>query len=195
MCGRYLTTIAASRRQVQKSSSLPVAQKCVVDPTVSVVDLAVSVVDPTGRVVDPTVSVVDPTVSVVDPTVSVVDPTVSVVDPTVSVVDPTVNVVDPSVSVVDPTVSVVDPTVRLLLTLLCILRQVSHHPPIVAQHVEGVSPWVSWQEFSMSSKFRGKYIQIIPLGLAHLVFKNTGLKNTVKLAGIYSLLFQVRVSI
>ncbi|KAF2358349.1 Oxysterol-binding protein [Trinorchestia longiramus] len=51
---------------------------------------------------------------------------------------------------------------------------VSHHPPIVAQHVEGVQGWVSWQEFSMSSKFRGKYLQIIPLGLAHLVFKNSG---------------------
>jgi len=24
--------------------------------------------------------------------------------------------------------------------------------------------WQSWQEFTMASKFRGKYLQIIPLG-------------------------------
>ncbi|CAL4067800.1 unnamed protein product, partial [Meganyctiphanes norvegica] len=53
-------------------------------------------------------------------------------------------------------------------------EQVSHHPPIVAQHVEGRTGWESWQEFSMSSKFRGKYLQIIPLGIAHLRFNNLG---------------------
>lgn len=52
--------------------------------------------------------------------------------------------------------------------------QVSHHPPIVAQYVEGMSGWHSWQEFSMSSKFRGKYLQIIPLGIAHLKFLVSG---------------------
>ncbi|XP_045136046.1 oxysterol-binding protein 1-like isoform X2 [Portunus trituberculatus] len=53
-------------------------------------------------------------------------------------------------------------------------EQVSHHPPIVAQYVEGNTGWSSWQEFAMSSKFRGKYLQIIPLGIAHLEFGNTG---------------------
>ncbi|XP_042856233.1 oxysterol-binding protein 1-like isoform X3 [Penaeus japonicus] len=53
-------------------------------------------------------------------------------------------------------------------------EQVSHHPPIVAQYVEGTSGWHSWQEFSMSSKFRGKYLQIIPLGIAHLKYLASG---------------------
>ncbi|KAG0440875.1 hypothetical protein HPB47_016143 [Ixodes persulcatus] len=36
--------------------------------------------------------------------------------------------------------------------------QVSHHPPMLAQYCEGRG-WRCWQEFSMSSKFRGKYLQ------------------------------------
>ncbi|XP_076363799.1 oxysterol-binding protein 1-like isoform X2 [Tachypleus tridentatus] len=55
----------------------------------------------------------------------------------------------------------------------CFSEQVSHHPPMLAQYCEGRS-WTCWQEFSMSSKFRGKYLQIIPLGIAHLVFASTG---------------------
>ncbi|CAN7985836.1 unnamed protein product, partial [Ixodes hexagonus] len=39
-----------------------------------------------------------------------------------------------------------------------ISEQVSHHPPMLAQHCEGRG-WCCWQEFSMSSKFRGKYLQ------------------------------------
>ncbi|XP_066954246.1 oxysterol-binding protein 1 isoform X17 [Macrobrachium rosenbergii] len=54
-----------------------------------------------------------------------------------------------------------------------ISEQVSHHPPIVAQYVEATN-WDSWQDFSMSSKFRGKYLQIIPLGIAHLKFRQSG---------------------
>ncbi|XP_015592742.1 oxysterol-binding protein 1 isoform X2 [Cephus cinctus] len=53
-----------------------------------------------------------------------------------------------------------------------ISEQVSHHPPMVAQFCEG-RKWRCWQEFTMGSKFRGKYLQIIPLGTAHLEF-NTG---------------------
>jgi len=41
--------------------------------------------------------------------------------------------------------------------------QVSHHPPTAAMFTEG-HQWQSWQEFTMASKFRGKYLQIIPLG-------------------------------
>ncbi|XP_013788509.2 oxysterol-binding protein 1-like [Limulus polyphemus] len=55
----------------------------------------------------------------------------------------------------------------------CISEQVSHHPPMLAQYCEGRG-WTCWQEFSMSSKFRGKYLQIIPLGIAHLEFTSTG---------------------
>jgi len=40
---------------------------------------------------------------------------------------------------------------------------VSHHPPTAAMYTEGFH-WQSWQEFTMASKFRGKYLQIIPLG-------------------------------
>ncbi len=42
--------------------------------------------------------------------------------------------------------------------------QVCHHPPTLALHAEGKSGWTAWQEFTMSSKFRGKYLSIIPLG-------------------------------
>ncbi|KAJ3651169.1 hypothetical protein Zmor_017225 [Zophobas morio] len=50
-------------------------------------------------------------------------------------------------------------------------EQVSHHPPIVAQYCEGRG-WKCWQEFTMTSKFRGKYLQIIPLGTAQVEFDN-----------------------
>ncbi|PSN47433.1 Oxysterol-binding protein 1 [Blattella germanica] len=52
-------------------------------------------------------------------------------------------------------------------------EQVSHHPPMVAQYCEG-REWRCWQEFTMASKFRGKYLQVIPLGTAHLEFISTG---------------------
>ncbi|KAG1705475.1 Oxysterol-binding protein 1 [Nymphon striatum] len=52
-------------------------------------------------------------------------------------------------------------------------EQVSHHPPMLAQYCES-GEWKLWQEFTMSSKFRGKYLQIIPLGIAHLEFEKSG---------------------
>lgn len=52
-------------------------------------------------------------------------------------------------------------------------EQVSHHPPMFAQFCEG-RQWESWQEFTMASKFRGKYLEVIPLGISHLKFKNSG---------------------
>ncbi|XP_052800519.1 oxysterol-binding protein 1-like [Mya arenaria] len=48
-------------------------------------------------------------------------------------------------------------------------EQVSHHPPTAALATES-QEWTLWQEFTMGSKFRGKYLQIIPTGIAHLVF-------------------------
>ncbi|KAH8268470.1 hypothetical protein KR026_007539 [Drosophila bipectinata] len=55
----------------------------------------------------------------------------------------------------------------------CLAEQVSHHPPIAALHCESKN-WVSWQEFSMTSKFRGKYVQINPLGGVYVMFTNSG---------------------
>lgn len=54
-----------------------------------------------------------------------------------------------------------------------ISEQVSHHPPMVAQYCEG-REWRCWQEFTMTSKFRGKYLQVIPMGTAHVEFTKTG---------------------
>ncbi|KAK4297849.1 hypothetical protein Pmani_029758 [Petrolisthes manimaculis] len=53
-------------------------------------------------------------------------------------------------------------------------EQVSHHPPISAQYVEGNSGWCSWQNFSLTTKFRGANISINPHGIVHLHFNNTG---------------------
>ncbi|XP_076435253.1 uncharacterized protein LOC143275073 isoform X2 [Babylonia areolata] len=52
-------------------------------------------------------------------------------------------------------------------------EQVSHHPPTLATHTEG-DGWTLWQEFTMTIKFRGRYIQIVPMGMAHLKFTDTG---------------------
>jgi len=53
-------------------------------------------------------------------------------------------------------------------------EQVSHHPPGFAIHVESLKEWIFYQEFTMSSKFRGQYLQVVPLGTSHLEFKKTG---------------------
>uniref|UniRef100_A0A7M6DRP8 Oxysterol-binding protein n=1 Tax=Clytia hemisphaerica TaxID=252671 RepID=A0A7M6DRP8_9CNID len=52
-------------------------------------------------------------------------------------------------------------------------EQVSHHPPSLAHHAEGRG-WTLWQNFTMSSKFRGKYLLVTPLGTAHCKFAKTG---------------------
>ncbi|CAK1590392.1 unnamed protein product [Parnassius mnemosyne] len=59
-----------------------------------------------------------------------------------------------------------------------ISEQVSHHPPMVAQFCEGQAGWQCWQEFTMTTKFRGKYLQVIPLGGASAMFLNSGNKYT-----------------
>ena len=51
--------------------------------------------------------------------------------------------------------------------------QVSHHPPASAMHAE-TCDWQYWQDYTMSSKFRGKYLQILPQGIAHLMFRGSG---------------------
>ncbi|CAG2110463.1 unnamed protein product [Medioppia subpectinata] len=55
----------------------------------------------------------------------------------------------------------------------CFSEQVSHHPPALAQYCEGRG-WKCWREFSISSKFRGKYLQITPLDITHLEFESSG---------------------
>lgn len=55
-----------------------------------------------------------------------------------------------------------------------ISEQVGHHPPGFAFHAESVKDWAFYQEFTMSSKFRGQYLQVVPLGTSHLEFKKSG---------------------
>uniref|UniRef100_A0A1I8JR21 Oxysterol-binding protein n=1 Tax=Macrostomum lignano TaxID=282301 RepID=A0A1I8JR21_9PLAT len=43
-----------------------------------------------------------------------------------------------------------------------------------AFHVESKAGWIAYQEFGMSSKFRGKFLSVIPHGIAHLVFAESG---------------------
>lgn len=52
-------------------------------------------------------------------------------------------------------------------------EQVSHHPPAAASHCEG-KDWTSWVDMTMTSKFRGKYLQLFPKGTTHITFKNSG---------------------
>lgn len=42
--------------------------------------------------------------------------------------------------------------------------QVSHHPPAAAHHVISERGWNLRQEITVASKFRGKYLSIMPLG-------------------------------
>ncbi|XP_045647332.1 oxysterol-binding protein 2 isoform X4 [Ursus americanus] len=58
------------------------------------------------------------------------------------------------------------------LRSLC--EQVSHHPPSAAHYVFSKHGWSLWQEITISSKFRGKYLSIMPLGAIHLEFQATG---------------------
>ncbi|KAM8827520.1 oxysterol-binding protein 2 [Spinachia spinachia] len=55
-----------------------------------------------------------------------------------------------------------------------ISEQVSHHPPAAAHHVTSQRGWTLWQHITIDSKFRGKYISVVPLGNIHLVFHSSG---------------------
>eukprot|EP00041_Stephanoeca_diplocostata_P028839 m.834430 g.834430 ORF g.834430 m.834430 type:complete len:800 (-) comp23448_c0_seq3:368-2767(-) len=54
-----------------------------------------------------------------------------------------------------------------------VVEQVSHHPPICCMHSES-DDWTYWQECSFTMKFRGKYLEVLPTGLSHLLFKKSG---------------------
>uniref|UniRef100_A0A3Q3VRR3 Oxysterol-binding protein n=1 Tax=Mola mola TaxID=94237 RepID=A0A3Q3VRR3_MOLML len=49
-------------------------------------------------------------------------------------------------------------------------EQVSHHPPAAAHHAVSEKGWTLRQEITLSSKFRGKYLSIMPLGAIQCVF-------------------------
>uniref|UniRef100_A0A672NR63 Oxysterol-binding protein 2-like n=1 Tax=Sinocyclocheilus grahami TaxID=75366 RepID=A0A672NR63_SINGR len=55
-----------------------------------------------------------------------------------------------------------------------ICERISHHPPAAAHHVISQRGWTLWQEITIDSKFRGKYISIMPLGNIHLKFHASG---------------------
>uniref|UniRef100_A0A3B3X9I3 Oxysterol-binding protein n=1 Tax=Poecilia mexicana TaxID=48701 RepID=A0A3B3X9I3_9TELE len=55
-----------------------------------------------------------------------------------------------------------------------ISEQVSHHPPAAAHHVVSERGWTLWQYITIDSKFRGKYISVVPLGNIHLQFHSSG---------------------
>ncbi|KAM4746536.1 oxysterol-binding protein 2 isoform 2-T2 [Anableps anableps] len=53
-------------------------------------------------------------------------------------------------------------------------EQLSHHPPAAAHHVISQRGWTLWQEITIASKFRGKYLSVTPLGAIHLQFHSSG---------------------
>uniref|UniRef100_A0A3P9QDH5 Oxysterol-binding protein n=1 Tax=Poecilia reticulata TaxID=8081 RepID=A0A3P9QDH5_POERE len=53
-------------------------------------------------------------------------------------------------------------------------EQVSHHPPAAAHHVISQRGWTLRQEITIASKFRGKYLSVMPLGAIHLHFHSSG---------------------
>ncbi|CAB3401964.1 unnamed protein product [Caenorhabditis bovis] len=53
-----------------------------------------------------------------------------------------------------------------------VAEQVSHHPPAAAHHADGKG-WVMYQDFTMTSRFRGKYLSVIPVGYTHVHFPGT----------------------
>ncbi|XP_025965014.2 oxysterol-binding protein 1 [Dromaius novaehollandiae] len=53
-------------------------------------------------------------------------------------------------------------------------EQVCHHPPAAAHHVDSKHGWTLRQEIKITSKFRGKYLSIMPLGTIHCVFHSSG---------------------
>lgn len=55
------------------------------------------------------------------------------------------------------------------------VSQVSHHPPAAAHHAESKHGWTLRQEIKITSKFRGKYLSIMPLGESLIGVPTTGL--------------------
>jgi len=60
--------------------------------------------------------------------------------------------------------------------LRLIVEQVSHHPPSAAFHAISTNNggWELWGEMTVTSKFRGKYLSVTPLGNIQVKFNNNG---------------------
>lgn len=54
-----------------------------------------------------------------------------------------------------------------------ISEQVSHHPPVLAQHCESKNGWKCAQEIQLSSKFNLKHITAIPITFSRIEFPST----------------------
>ncbi|KAM4603734.1 oxysterol-binding protein 1 isoform 2-T2 [Polymixia lowei] len=52
-------------------------------------------------------------------------------------------------------------------------EQVSHHPPAAAHHAISEKGWTLRQEIALASKFRGKYLSIMPLGSIQCMFEKS----------------------
>uniref|UniRef100_A0A667WM57 Oxysterol-binding protein n=1 Tax=Myripristis murdjan TaxID=586833 RepID=A0A667WM57_9TELE len=52
-------------------------------------------------------------------------------------------------------------------------EQVSHHPPAAAHHAISERGWTLRQEITLASKFRGKYLSIMPLGSIQCIFEKS----------------------
>lgn len=52
-------------------------------------------------------------------------------------------------------------------------EQVSHHPPIGASHCVAEGEFEYWNEVHVTSKFRGKYLELKPEGLSHVIINST----------------------
>ncbi|KAF3852453.1 hypothetical protein F7725_005808 [Dissostichus mawsoni] len=61
-------------------------------------------------------------------------------------------------------------------------EQVSHHPPAAAHHALSEKGWTLRQEITLASKFRGKYLSIMPLGEIDVVNHKTGDRCHLKFA-------------
>ena len=54
-------------------------------------------------------------------------------------------------------------------------EQVSHHPPISVMQSESLAgKWDWWQTVLLGSSFRGKDMEIYPLGITHVILKSGG---------------------
>merc|ERR1712227_271648 len=60
--------------------------------------------------------------------------------------------------------------------LRLIVEQVSHHPPAAAFHAISTrnGGWELWGELTVTSKFRGKYLSVTPLGSIQVKFNKNG---------------------
>ncbi|XP_038216713.1 oxysterol-binding protein 1 [Zerene cesonia] len=63
---------------------------------------------------------------------------------------------------------------KILVILYRVSGQVQHHPPTSASHCEGAGGWVCWQQFSVSSYFRGQFITITPDAETFVLFRRSG---------------------